>query len=263
MGLVPTMGALHRGHLSLVAAARAGCDRVLASIFVNPLQFGPGEDFERYPRDSQEDLAQLRAASVDAIYMPPVSEVYPVDFATTVHVAGAGFDRFEGAARPGHFQGVATIVAKLFSATGPSRAYFSEKDAQQAVIVARLARDLDSGVEIEVCPIVRDPDGLALSSRNVYLTPDQRPDALLLSRWLRECQLAFKAGEGLADRLRGRALAIFGDRGKIRLEYADIVDPMTFAPLEFCAAGARLVIAARLVGLRLIDSATLGGRPIP
>ncbi|HVD03057.1 MAG TPA: pantoate--beta-alanine ligase [Candidatus Dormibacteraeota bacterium] len=263
VGLVATMGSLHRGHLSLVAAARAQCDRVVVSIFVNPLQFGPGDDFQRYPRDARRDRDQLSAAAVDAIYMPAVSEVYPPGFSTMVSVALPGLDRFEGAARPGHFQGVATVVAKLFAATGPARAYFSEKDAQQAVMVSTLARDLDLGVEVEVCPIVRDPDGLALSSRNAYLLSEQRPDSRLLSRWLREAQVRFDKGQTDSGSLRRLAGEIFREGRWISLEYAEVVDPLTFVPVELCTGSSRLLIAARLGGIRLIDAATLGGQRVP
>src|ERR1700716_285859 len=183
IGLVPTMGALHAGHLSLVERARAENSIVIVSIFVNPIQFGPGEDFQRYPRDPDRDAALLRRAGVDAVYRPAVDEMYPSGSSTRVRVSGVS-EPLEGLARPGHFEGVATVVTKLFTATEPDRAYFGQKDAQQVAVVKRLASDLDTGVEIRVCSTVREADGLALSSRNVYLTPEERKAATCLSRRL-------------------------------------------------------------------------------
>ncbi len=200
IGLVPTMGALHAGHMSLVAAARADAPRVVISIFVNPLQFGPGEDFERYPRPVETDLAMLREAGVDAVYMPDQSALYPDDASTRVHVGGVT-ETLEGVHRPGHFEGVATVVTKLLWATRADRAYFGQKDAQQVAVVKRLAADLDSGVEIRVCPTIRDADGLAVSSRNAYLSAAERRAALSLSRSLRIAAEMYAAARGA--RLRG------------------------------------------------------------
>src|SRR6266700_3794519 len=183
VGLVPTMGALHAGHLSLVGRARAECDRTVVSIFVNPLQFGPGEDFERYPRQLAADLAALREAGVDAVYRPSVDAMYPAGATTRVRVAELD-EVLEGECRPGHFEGVATVVLKLFEAVRPHRAYFGQKDGQQARLVTRLARDLDTGVQVVVCPTVREPDGLALSSRNVYL---RGPERATSARWPARC----------------------------------------------------------------------------
>src|SRR5437016_14494202 len=184
IGLVPTMGALHAGHLSLVDAARRENEIVVVSIFVNPIQFGPNEDFERYPRDPERDAVLLGEAGVDAIYEPPIAAMYPPGASTRVRVGGVA-EPLEGAARPGHFEGVATVVTKLFAAVEPDRAYFGQKDAQQVAVVSRLARDLDLGVDIRVAPIVREPDGLALSSRNVYLDAAEREAATVLSKALR------------------------------------------------------------------------------
>src|SRR2546421_1759568 len=183
VGLVPTMGALHAGHLSLVQRSREECARTVVSIFVNPLQFGPGEDFERYPRDLDADLAALRAEGVDAVYTPSVATMYPQGATTRVRVAELD-EVLEGECRPGHFEGVATVVLKLFDTVRPLRAYFGQKDGQQARLVSRLARDLDTGVEVVVCPTVREPDGLALSSRNAYLRDAERAAALCLVRAL-------------------------------------------------------------------------------
>ncbi len=183
IGLVPTMGALHAGHMSLVDAARRENDRVVVSVFVNPIQFVPGEDLARYPRSPERDLSMLRAAGVDAIYKPSVADMYPGGSSTRVVVHGVA-DSLEGAARPGHFEGVATVVTKLVAATSADRAYFGQKDAQQVAVVRRLASDLDLGVEIRVCPTVREDDGLALSSRNAYLSAPERMAAVCLSRAL-------------------------------------------------------------------------------
>jgi pantoate--beta-alanine ligase len=248
VGLVPTMGALHAGHLSLIESARAENDAVVVSIFVNPIQFGPGEDFARYPRDPGHDEGLLSGAGVDAVYRPSVERMYPPGSTTRVHVSGVA-DPLEGAARPGHFEGVATVVSKLFTAVEPDRAYFGQKDAQQAAVVKRLARDLDFPVEIRVCPTVREADGLALSSRNAYLGLAERKAAASLSSALRLASAAYAAGERgpeqlrkvLCDRLEAEPLA--------RVEYAEVVDPETFMP-----PGALAVLAVRVGKTRLIDN---------
>src|SRR5207253_776461 len=206
IGLVPTMGALHSGHLSLVDLARRENDLVVVSIFVNPIQFGPGEDFVRYPRDPARDARLLHDAEVDAIYEPSAAVMYPPDASTRVHV-GNLTEPLEGRARPGHFEGVATVVTKLFAAVEPDRAYFGQKDAQQVAVVKRLALDLDLGVDIRVAPIVREPDGLALSSRNVYLDAAEREAATVLSKALREAAAAYATGDREPDRLRALMLA--------------------------------------------------------
>jgi len=248
IGLVPTMGALHAGHMSLVAVARAETSRVVVSIFVNPLQFGPGEDFERYPRPVESDLAMLREAGVDAVYMPDQSTLYPPDLSTRVHVGGLT-ETLEGVHRPGHFEGVATVVTKVFWATHTDRAYFGQKDAQQVAVVKRLAADLDSGVEIRGCPTIRDADGLAVSSRNAYLSPAERAAALSLSGSLRTAAEMYAAGERDTGRLRTRIQEVLAAEALVRIDYAELVDPSTFRP-----PGMLAVLAVRIGKTRLIDN---------
>ena len=252
IGLVPTMGAIHEGHLALVRAARAQGDRVVASLFVNPRQFGPSEDFAAYPRDEAADAAAFETAGVDLVFAPNVEEMYPPGFATTVQVAGVG-EELEGAARPGHFAGVATIVAKLLLQCLPDAAYFGEKDYQQLLVVRRLARDLDIPVRIKGVPTVREADGLALSSRNVYLSAEERHAAPLLYRVLRDSAAAIaRAPEAV------RAILEDG-RGTLRaagfaVEYLELRDAETLMPMARPAAPARLLAAARLGRTRLIDN---------
>jgi pantoate--beta-alanine ligase len=248
VGLVPTMGALHAGHLSLIAAARAENEVVVVSIFVNPIQFGPGEDFARYPRDPAHDATLLSGVGVDAVYRPPVEAMYPPGASTRVHVSGVA-DPLEGAARPGHFEGVATVVSKLFTAVEPDRAYFGQKDAQQAAVVRRLARDLDFPVEIRLGATVREPDGLALSSRNAYLDPDERRAAASLSAALRLASAAYAAGERGAEELRKVLCVSLAAEPLARVEYAEVVDPETFTP-----PGTLGVLAVRIGKTRLIDN---------
>src|SRR5438132_1737706 len=248
IGLVPTMGALHAGHLSLVDAARRENEIVVVSIFVNPIQFGPNEDFERYPRDPERDAVLLGEAGVDAIYEPPIAAMYPPGASTRVRVGGVA-EPLEGKARPGHFEGVATVVTKLFAAVQPDRAYFGQKDAQQVAVVSRLARDLDLGVDIRVAPIVREPDGLALSSRNVYLDAAEREAATVLSKALREAAAAYATGERDPDRLRVLMLARLGSEPLVEVEYAEVVDPATFQK-----PGSLAVMAVRIGKTRIIDN---------
>jgi pantoate--beta-alanine ligase len=248
VGLVPTMGALHAGHLSLIEAARAENNVVVVSVFVNPIQFGPGEDFARYPRDQAHDAGLLSGAGVDAVYRPSVEVMYPAGSTTRVRVSGVA-DPLEGAARPGHFEGVATVVSKLFTAIEPDRAYFGQKDAQQAAVVRRLVRDLDFPVEIRVCPTVREPDGLALSSRNAYLGPEERRAAASLSSALRLAADAYAAGERRPDHLRGVLCGRLESEPLARVEYAEVVDPETFTP-----PGTLAVLAVRIGKTRLIDN---------
>lgn len=262
VGLVPTMGALHQGHLSLVGAARQACDRVVVSIFVNPLQFGPNEDFHIYPRQVEEDLLLLGRAGVDAVYRPSESDVYPPGFATRVMVESSLTARWEGAFRPGHFQGVATICSKLFGLTGPGKAFFGEKDSQQAALVTHLSLDLDLGMEIVVCPVVRQPDGLALSSRNVRLSPEQRRSALCLSRALRAVSSGFANGSRSGSLLSEVARETIRGQAGVRLQYAAVVDPATFEEVEEVSSDSRVLLAAEFAGLRLIDTA-LVGTPLP
>jgi len=248
IGLVPTMGALHAGHMSLVDRARRENDKVVVSVFVNPIQFGAGEDLARYPRSPEHDLAQLRTAGVDAIYKPSVADMYPPGASTRVAVHGIS-DRLEGAARPGHFEGVATVVAKLFAATSADRAYFGQKDAQQVAVVRRLVSDLDLGVEVRVCPTVREADGLALSSRNSYLNEAERRASLSLSRALSLASEAYARGERDPDRLRAILRGPIEAEPLAELEYAEVVDPASFA-----APGSLAVLAVRVGKTRLIDN---------
>lgn len=248
IGLVPTMGALHAGHMSLVDQACRENDRVVVSVFVNPIQFGPGEDLGRYPRSPERDLSMLRNAGVDAIYMPSASDMYPAAASTRVVVHGVA-DRLEGAARPGHFEGVATVVAKLFTATSADHAYFGQKDAQQVAVVKRLATDLDLGVEIRVCPTVRESDGLALSSRNAYLDPAERRAAVCLSQALGLAAEAYRRGERDAGRLRAILREPIEAEPLARLDYAEMIDPDTFS-----TPGSLAVLAVRIGKTRLIDN---------
>jgi len=248
IGLVPTMGALHAGHMSLVDAARRENDRVVVSVFVNPIQFGPGEDLARYPHSPERDLSMLKAAGVDAIYKPSVADMYPGASSTRVVVHGVA-DSLEGAARPGHFEGVATVVTKLVAATSADRAYFGQKDAQQVAVVRRLTSDLDLGVEIHVCPTVREDDGLALSSRNAYLSAPERMAAVCLSRALGHAAEAYGRGERNPDRLRAILHKAIESEPLAQVEYAEVVDPATFL-----TPGTQAVLAVRIGKTRLIDN---------
>ncbi|MGH7705241.1 MAG: pantoate--beta-alanine ligase [Candidatus Dormibacteria bacterium] len=260
VGLVPTMGSLHRGHLSLVQAARAACERVVVSIFVNPLQFGQEQDYLSYPRQLDSDLAQLAQLKVDAGYCPSVEDIYPSGFATRVEV-DTGEPLWEARWRPGHFVGVATVVTKLFSATGPCRAFFGEKDAQQAVLVARLAEDLDLGVEVVVRPTVRDPDGVALSSRNQLLSAGGRRAARCLPRALLAAGLGFSGGTGGGEELADLAAEVIRSEPLAQLDYAGVVDPASFSSVQRASAETRVLVAATVEGVHLIDTALLGAPP--
>jgi len=257
LGFVPTMGYLHEGHLSLVRAARAGCASVAASIFVNPTQFGPTEDLDKYPRDLERDLRLLEAAGVDLVWTPTKEEMYPPNFQTWVTV-DAITTRLEGEIRPGHFRGVTTVVAKLFNGMQPQRAYVGQKDAQQALVIRRMAQDLAFPVEIIVCPIVREPDGLAMSSRNVYLNPAERQAARVLSRALNAAREAYLAGERDAEQLRRIALAIFAAEPLARVQYVSLADAETLQELEQVSGPALLSTAAYIGKTRLIDNLLLG-----
>jgi pantoate--beta-alanine ligase len=253
VGLVPTMGALHDGHTALVAAAEAANDRVVATIFVNPTQFGAGEDFESYPRDEVDDLRRLAAAGTDLVYIPGIGEIYPRGFATTVAVGGVT-EGLEGVYRPGHFDGVATVVAKLLLQARADRAYFGEKDYQQLLVVRKLARDLDIAVEIVGVPTVRAADGLALSSRNAYLSEEQRAIAPALHRAL--TAVARKVAgdpEGVAAAVAGGREAVLG-AGFEAVDYIAVCDAETLAPLAAVDRPARVLGAARLGRARLIDN---------
>ena len=255
-GLVPTMGYLHAGHLSLVQRARAENDRVAVSIFVNPTQFGPNEDLATYPRDLPRDLELLRAADVDLVWAPPVSEMYPPGFQTYVTVEEVT-RVLEGAARPIHFRGVATVVTKLFLVCQPDRAYFGQKDAQQVVVVQQMVRDLGFPVQIVVCPTVREPDGLALSSRNVYLTPEQRRAAPVLYRALRAAAEAWQRGEHDGECLRAIMRAVLSEEPLARIEYVSAADLHTLQELGDTSQGVLLSLAVRIGRTRLIDNIRL------
>ena len=255
VGLVPTMGALHAGHAALVGRARRENERVLVSIFVNPTQFGPGEDYLAYPRNEAADLALLGGLDADAAFLPVVTEVYPAGDATRV-VPGPVAARLEGERRPGHFTGVATVVTKLFLMTAPDRAYFGQKDFQQLRVLQTVGRDLRSPVRIVACPTVREPDGLALSSRNAYLTPDERARATALSRGLFAAANAHEGGERDAGRLRAVVTRIAGEAGA--LDYVSVADPETLAELDGAAERAVVSLACRVGKARLIDNVLLG-----
>jgi pantoate--beta-alanine ligase len=256
-GLVPTMGFLHAGHISLVERARQENDHVGVSIFVNPTQFAPTEDLAAYPRDLARDLTLLREAGADLVWTPPTEEVYPPGFQTYVTVEEVARP-LEGAARPTHFRGVATVVAKLFNVFQPDRAYFGQKDAQQAVVIRRMARDLDFPLEVVICPIVREPDGLALSSRNVYLTPEQRAAAPVLSRALRAARDAWQAGEHDGRRLREIMQGVLAAEPLARPDYVSAADPATLQELGDGSSGVLLSMAVRIGRARLIDNMLLG-----
>jgi pantoate--beta-alanine ligase len=256
LGLVPTMGAFHDGHLSLMRRARADCDRVVVSLFVNPAQFDEPADLERYPRDERTDAALAEAEQIDYLFAPPATEVYPPGFATTVSVAGLT-ERLEGAHRGrAHFDAVATVVTKLFNMVAPDVAYFGQKDAQQALVIRRLARDLNIPVRIEVCPIVREPDGLAMSSRNARLSPDERVRAVALSRALRAIATAAAGGVNDPAEARSRALTELA-RADIDPEYLEIVDKDTLAPVARIDGHVLALVAARVGATRLIDNYTI------
>jgi pantoate--beta-alanine ligase len=257
VGFVPTMGALHEGHLSLVRVARAAADTVMASIFVNPTQFGPNEDLAKYPRSLERDREWLEREGVDVLFAPGVEEMYPAGPATWVTVEGLS-DKLDGRSRPGHFRGVATVVAKLFHIVEPDAAFFGQKDAAQAAIVRRMVRDLLLPVEIVVCPIVREADGLAMSSRNAYLDPQQRKQALVLHRSLQRVQQLAQAGEGDAARLIAAARQEFARESTVRLDYFEIVNPETLDPVPEISRGALVAVAAFVGTTRLIDNIVLG-----
>ncbi|HEX7616932.1 MAG TPA: pantoate--beta-alanine ligase [Thermoanaerobaculia bacterium] len=258
LGLVPTMGALHAGHLSLVARARGENDRILVSIFVNPAQFGPNEDLAAYPRTPENDFRLLESLGVDAVWTPSPGDVYPPGFQTFVTVGNVSAP-LEGERRPGHFRGVATVVAKLFNVFEPDRAYFGQKDAQQVAVIQRMVSDLAFPVGVVVCPTVREPDGLALSSRNVSLSPDERRAAPVLHRALLAARAAFASGERNADRLRAVVSGTLAAEPLARPDYVSVADAVTLQELERVAGPALVSLAVRFGGTRLIDNVVLGG----
>ncbi len=255
-GFVPTMGYLHEGHLSLVRRARAENNHVAVSIFVNPTQFGPHEDYDRYPRDLERDLRLLEPLGVDLVFAPSVEEMYPPGFQTWVIVEEVSRP-LEGAARPGHFRGVATIVAKLLNIIQPDRAYFGQKDAQQAVVIRRMVRDLNIPVEIVVCPTVREPDGLAMSSRNTYLSPEERRAATVLFRALQTAKAYYEQGERDAERLREAMRTVIQAEPLARLDYVSVADPETLQELSRVEGRALLSLAVYIGKTRLIDNILL------
>jgi len=253
IGLVPTMGALHAGHLSLVEAARRESSPVVVSIFVNPKQFGPQEDFAKYPRPLEEDREQLEGLGVDILFAPSVEEMYPPGFRTTISVEGLG-DRLEGRARPGHFRGVATVVLRLLDIVAPQFAYFGRKDAQQVRVIRQMAADLALDAEIVVCPILREADGLALSSRNAYLSPGERRAATVLYRALDGARQAIVAGECDAARLVQIMRGVLAGEPLAAPEYAEIVDADSFQPVTRVRGACLALLAARIGPTRLIDN---------
>jgi pantoate--beta-alanine ligase len=257
VGLVPTMGALHEGHLSLVREARRMCDVVVVSVFVNPAQFGPGEDFEHYPRDLTKDTALLTDYNVDYIFAPTVEEIYPRGFSTYVNVEGLS-EQLEGTSRPGHFRGVATVVTILLNTVRPDFAFFGQKDAQQALVIKRLVKDLAFETEIVVLPIVREDSGLAISSRNLYLTPDEQKSATILHKALKQAKTAFKEGERNAGRLAELIRSTVETEPRARLDYITIADAETLEKIDRLDDRPTLVALAAYVGkTRLIDNMIL------
>lgn len=253
IGLVPTMGALHAGHLSLIEASRRECDYTVVTIFVNPTQFGPSEDFERYPRTLDADLAGIRRLGAELAFVPATSELYRPQHATFIEVHGPA-EPLEGQRRPGHFRGVATIVLKLFNLAAPDRAYFGQKDYQQTLVVRRMVADLDLPIEVRVCPTVREPDGLAMSSRNVYLGPAERQQALTLYRSLQQGAELFAAGERNAETLATEMRKLYEAAPLVRLEYLAVADPETLAPIARVSSRAVIAVAAQVGKTRLIDN---------
>jgi pantoate--beta-alanine ligase len=256
LGLVPTMGALHEGHLSLVRAAKRSCDVVAASIFVNPTQFGPSEDLEKYPRNFERDCNMLEREQVDLVFAPTADEMYPAGAVTWVVVEGLS-EKLDGRSRPGHFRGVTTVVAKLVHIIEPSAAFFGQKDAAQIAVIRRMVRDLNFAVEIVACPIVREIDGLAMSSRNAYLDERQRQQALILHRSLRRVKESWQAGEKPAATLIALGKEEIGKDKSVRLDYFEIVDPDDLEVMSMVGAGALVAVAAYVGTTRLIDNILL------
>ncbi len=252
-GLVPTMGALHAGHLSLIEAARRDSNPVIVSVFVNPKQFGPAEDYKKYPRDMEGDRRKLEAARVDVLFAPSVEEMYPAGFRTAVNVEGLA-DRLEGKIRPGHFRGVATVVLKLLDVVAPRFAYFGRKDAQQARIIRQMASDLALDSEIVVCPIVRDPDGLALSSRNAYLSPGERKAATVLYRSLLRARGSIELGERDSMRIVAMMRQELAAEPLASVDYVEIVDADSFEPIVRLTRSSLALLAVRFGATRLIDN---------
>lgn len=260
IGFVPTMGYLHEGHLSLLRAARAQCETVVLSIFVNPTQFGPQEDYERYPRDLERDLEMARQTRVNLVFAPTPQQMYPEGYSTFVEVEGLT-ERLEGAFRPGHFRGVATIVLKLFHLVQPDKAYFGLKDYQQLKVIQRMVRDLHLPIEIVPMPTVREPDGLAMSSRNVYLSPEERQSALSLYRSLQECLRLLEAGERRGWEIQRQGRTILSADPLVKVDYLEVCHPETLKPLEIVGQSAVILGAIRVGNTRLIDNVLWEERP--
>jgi pantoate--beta-alanine ligase len=256
LGFVPTMGALHEGHLSLVRTARASCDVVAASIFVNPTQFGPSEDFSKYPRTVERDCELMEKEGVELLFAPTVEEMYPSQATTWIDVEGLS-ERLDGRSRPGHFRGVSTVVAKLFHIVEPDAAFFGQKDAVQVAIIRRMVRDLNFAVRIVVCPIVREPDGLAMSSRNAYLDRQQRGQALVLYRSLMRAQRLWEQGEHSAEKLIAAGREEIAAEKSVRLDYFEIANPDTLEPIDSAVKGSLVAVAAFAGTTRLIDNILL------
>lgn len=257
LGLVPTMGALHDGHLSLVRRARSENASLVVTIFVNPTQFGPNEDLAAYPRDPERDLALLEAEGADVVFMPPPDEVYPAGYDTWISVERTSAP-LEGEARPGHFRGVATVVCKLFNIVRPDRAYFGQKDAQQLQVIRRMNADLNLGVELTAMPTVREPDGLAMSSRNAYLSPEQRRAAPVLYAALQAAQELYAGGERQAPAIREAMQRVLAAEPLARPDYVSVADPDTMAEIELIEGPALASLAVRIGTTRLIDNIVLG-----
>ena len=257
VGLVPTMGFLHEGHLSLIRRARDECDYVVVSIFVNPAQFGPNEDLSKYPRDLDRDLSLIEPLGTDLVWMPTAEIMYPQGYQTWVEVEEVT-SPLEGAQRPGHFKGVTTIVAKLFNGVQPHKAYFGQKDAQQAAVIRQMTRDLNFPIEIVICPIVREPDGLAMSSRNVYLDPEQRKAATVLYHSLSAAKELYEAGERNAERIRGKMKEVLAGEPLAKVQYVSCADYNTLEELEEIKGKTLLSMAVFLGKTRLIDNFVLG-----
>lgn len=253
LGLVPTMGALHEGHISLIKRARTECSSVVASIFVNPTQFSPSEDFAKYPRNLQGDTAKLEAAGIDALFLPEGKDIYPPNYSTYVTVEGLS-ECLEGRLRPGHFRGVSTVVLKLLQIVEPHFAYFGRKDAQQAAIISRMAADLNLDFEIVVCPIVREADGLAMSSRNVYLNAEDRSAASILHRALRAGQKSLQNGARDSASLQSAMQNVLGSEPRAKVDYVEVVDAETFQPIASISRNAYVLLAARFGNTRLLDN---------
>jgi len=256
LGFVPTMGALHQGHLSLVRAAKLQCDAVAVSIFVNPTQFGPTEDLSKYPRQFERDCRLLEKEEVEILFAPPVEEIYPDGAVTWVLVEGLS-EKLDGRSRPGHFRGVTTIVAKLFHILEPETAFFGQKDAAQLAVIRRMVQELNFRIEIVACPIVREADGLAMSSRNAYLNREERGRALVLQRSLQRARQEFQAGERSAAKLIAAAKEVFAREPQVTLDYFEVVDPDTLDPVERISQRTLVAVAGYVGSTRLIDNAVL------